>query len=44
MDHSKAEMLFKWVKIVIAVEERMPLSQTERGDQAVNGLPNRVAV
>ena len=37
-------MIFKWVKVVIAVEERMSLRQTEGSNQAVDSLPNRMAV
>ena len=33
-------MLFKSIKIVIAVKKRMSFPQTESGNQAINGFPN----
>ncbi len=44
MDDSESEMLFKAVKVVVAVKERMTVHDAECGDQAIDGLPNRMAM
>ncbi len=36
-------MFLERVEIVVAVEEVMPLGQTESGDQAIDGLADRMA-
>ena len=44
MNNSKAEMFLERVEVVVAVEEVMPLGQTESGDQAIDRLADGVAL
>ncbi len=37
-------MFLKRVEVVVAMEEGMPLGQTESGDQAVDGFADCMAV
>jgi Asp-tRNA(Asn)/Glu-tRNA(Gln) amidotransferase A subunit family amidase len=42
MDHSKSEKFLKRVEVVVAVKQRMALSQTESSNDAVDLLANMV--
>jgi hypothetical protein len=42
MDDSKSEKVLKRVEVVVAVKQRMALSQTESSNNAVDRLANRV--
>ena len=43
VNHTQAEHGLERVKVAIIVQQFVSLAQTQRGDQAVDGLPDRVA-
>jgi len=44
VDHLQAEMLFKRVEVAVAMKERVATVEAEGGDQAIDRLPDRLAL